>query len=73
VEHVPLTEKVEVGGQGDVEKALVFKRWIDLPARDWWSGDVPSHHPSYDPAQQGIASWGQARLIKYLDVMPSTA
>jgi hypothetical protein len=52
MEYVPVAEEFEVSGRGEVEKLLRFERWIDLPARGWWSGDVHVHHPSADPAQR---------------------
>jgi hypothetical protein len=52
MEYVPVAEEFEVIGRGEMEKMLLFKRWIDLPSRGWWSGDVHVHHPSYDPAQR---------------------
>jgi hypothetical protein len=51
-EYVPIAEEFEVSGHGEMEKSLLFNRWIELPARGWWSGDVHVHHPSYDPAQR---------------------
>jgi hypothetical protein len=52
MEYVPVAEEFEVSGRGAMEKTLVFNRWIELPARGWWSGDVHVHHPSSDPAQR---------------------
>ena len=52
MEYVPVAEEIQVSGRGEMEKPLLFQRWIDLPARGWWSGDVHVHHPSYDPAQR---------------------
>jgi hypothetical protein len=52
MEYVPVAEEFEVNGHGEMEKTLLFQRWIDLPARGWWSGDVHVHHPSSDPAQR---------------------
>jgi hypothetical protein len=52
MEYVPVAEEFEVSGRGEMEKPLRFERWIDLPARGWWSGDVHVHHPSSDPAQR---------------------
>src|ERR1039457_1669106 len=37
VEYVPVAEEFEVGGRGEMEKTLLLKRWVDLPARGWWS------------------------------------
>ncbi len=52
MEYVPVAEEFEVNGRGEMEKTLLFTRWIDLPTRGWWSGDVHVHHPSADPAQR---------------------
>ncbi len=52
MEFVPLAEEFEVRGSGSLEQTLRLKRWIDLPAQGWWSGDVHVHHPSLDPAQR---------------------
>lgn len=52
MEHIPVVEEVNTTGHGEKETMLHLKRWIDLPARGWWSGDVHVHHPSYDPAQR---------------------
>jgi hypothetical protein len=52
MEFVPVVEKLEVTAPGEISKTLVLRRWIDLPAKGWWSGDVHVHHPSVDPAQR---------------------
>ena len=52
MEYTPVAEEFEVNGRGEMEKTLRFDRWIDLPSRGWWSGDVHVHHPSSDPAQR---------------------
>jgi hypothetical protein len=52
MEYVPVGEEFEVSGQGELEKTLRFERWIDLPAKGWWSGDVHVHHPSAEPGQR---------------------
>jgi hypothetical protein len=52
MEYVPVAEEFEVTGSGEVEKTMRFERWIDLPMKGWWSGDVHVHHPSYDSAHR---------------------
>jgi hypothetical protein len=51
-EFVPMLQEVDVVDQRELEVTLPLKRWIDLPARGWWSGDVHVHHPSLDPAHR---------------------
>jgi hypothetical protein len=52
IEYAPMVEEVEVSGRTELERTLNLKRWIDLPARGWWSGDVHVHHPSVEAAQR---------------------
>ena len=52
MEYVPVADEFEVSGNGEQGKTLSFERWVDLPARGWWSGDVHVHHPSAEPAQR---------------------
>ena len=52
MEYVPVAEEFQVNGLGEMEKTLLFQRWVDIPARGWWSGDVHVHHPSSDPAHR---------------------
>ncbi len=52
MEYVPTVEEVVTTGPGKIEKTVSLQRWIDLPARGWWSGDVHVHHPSVDAAER---------------------
>jgi hypothetical protein len=52
IEYVPVVEHLDVKGTGELESTLTLRRWIDLPVRGWWSGDVHVHHPSREPAQR---------------------
>jgi hypothetical protein len=52
MEFIPVFEEFEVSGRGEMERTLLLKRWVDLPAQGWWSGDVHVHHPSSEPAQR---------------------
>lgn len=45
MEYVPLTRKFEVSAKNQ-EHTLRLERWVDLPARGWFSGDVHVHHPT---------------------------
>jgi hypothetical protein len=53
LEYVPVVEEFSLRGD---EKGLVrtieLRRWIDLPKRGWWSGDVHVHHPILEDAQR---------------------
>lgn len=44
-EYVPVVEEFTVLPEDrNLRYAFVLKRWIDLPARGWYSGDVHVHH-----------------------------
>ncbi len=49
-EYIPITEIFTVEeGQQELTKIFTLKRWIDLPKRGWYSGDVHVHHPTDKP------------------------
>ncbi|GMV96278.1 MAG: hypothetical protein AMXMBFR83_06460 [Phycisphaerae bacterium] len=53
MEYVPVVEDFEIApGAPGFTRELVLKRWIDLPAKGWWSGDVHVHHPIQEPAHR---------------------
>ncbi len=53
LEYVPVVEEFTLDGR---EKALTrtieLKRWVHLPQRGWWSGDVHVHHPILEDAHR---------------------
>ena len=46
-EYLPLIKKITLGQQ-PVELKLELERFIDMPARGWYSGDTHIHHPLRD-------------------------
>lgn len=48
MEYIPIFEEFIVQGQEEMVKEFQLKRWIDLPKRGWWSGDVHVHHPTVE-------------------------
>ena len=49
-EYIPISE-VFIVSKKDIEitKDFILKRWINLPQRGWYSGDVHVHHPTTKP------------------------
>jgi len=46
-EYVPISETFDVvASSASMSKNFVLKRWINLPALGWYSGDVHVHHPT---------------------------
>jgi hypothetical protein len=52
MEYVPVAEEFETTGTGQIEKTIELARWINLPERGWWSGDVHVHHPTAEEAKR---------------------
>ncbi|MGV8879617.1 MAG: CehA/McbA family metallohydrolase [Sphingobacteriaceae bacterium] len=50
-EYLPVQETFEIkAGEKTLVKKFFLKRWINLPALGWYSGDVHTHHPLDKPA-----------------------
>jgi hypothetical protein len=46
-EYVPISETFEVSPDArELTKNFSLRRWINLPAEGWYSGDVHVHHPT---------------------------
>jgi len=43
LEYVPIKHTFEVTGEGTVSLDLKLERYIDMPAKGWWSGDAHVH------------------------------
>jgi hypothetical protein len=49
-EYIPLKEEFTISpNEKEITKTFLLKRWIDLPKRGWYSGDVHVHHPTNKP------------------------
>lgn len=49
-EYLPISEQFTVKPTDvELQNSYLLKRWIDLPARGWYSGDVHTHHASHKP------------------------
>ena len=46
LEYIPVVREFKVGHEKSLALELELKRWINLPAKGWWSGDVHVHHPT---------------------------
>lgn len=50
-EYIPIHEEFTVTKRDvEITKNFTLKRWINLPQRGWYSGDVHVHHPTTKPA-----------------------
>ena len=52
MEYIPVVEEFTTREKGLLSKTIELKRWIDMPKRGWWSGDVHVHHPTLEQAHR---------------------
>lgn len=69
-EYTPLSERIEVKAGDKATKRLVLKRWIDMPARGWFSGDGHVHYKRTDPSlNPRLLTWAQGEDIHLCNVL----
>lgn len=71
-EFVPVAEEFEVtpGAADPITRDIQVKRWIDLPAKGWWSGDVHVHHPLLDDTHaEYLLSYAAASDLNIINLL----
>jgi len=70
-EFIPIKEKITITGDDkEITKTFILKRWIDLPAKGWYSGDVHVHHPTTRPAfKQFLMEYAKAEDVHLVNVL----
>jgi len=70
MEYVPNVRKFEVSGPNPVSIEMDLKRWVDLPGRGWWSGDVHVHHPTLKKAhREFLLQYARAADLHLVNVL----
>lgn len=71
MEFIPIKEKITVkGDEKEVSMTFTMKRWINLPAKGWYSGDVHVHHPTTRPAfKQFLMEYAKAEDIHLVNIL----
>lgn len=70
VERVPLFERVTVRSGAVTEMTYRPERWIDMPARGWYSGDDHVHGQILSDADAGrLMAWVQAEDIHLANIV----
>ena len=70
-EFIPLEEEIKIEKKKPfLEKTIRLKRWIDLPSRGWYSGDVHVHHPTTKKEYQDyLLAYAQAEDVHLVNVL----
>jgi hypothetical protein len=71
MEYVPVVEEFQTGvGGGTLTKELTLERWVHLPERGWWTGDVHVHHPILEEAhREYLLSYAEAEDLHVVNVL----
>lgn len=72
-EYIPVTEEFTlVPNDTYINKSYLLKRWINLPQRGWYSGDVHAHHalnkPVYREYMLQMARAEDVHLVNMLEM-----
>lgn len=69
-EYSPVIEHIRVGAGAAVERKIVLKRWIDMAARGWVSGDAHVHYArSGDASNRALLTWTRAEDVRVSNVV----
>ncbi len=70
-EYIPLQEEFTVSKkETEITKAYQLKRWINLPQKGWYSGDVHVHHPTTKPEfKEYLLQYAKAEDIHLVNLL----
>ena len=70
MEFTPIVESVEVRAGDTVSRTIGLKRWIDMPSRGWYSGDMHVHWARASAAaNEPLMRWTQAEDVHVASVL----
>jgi hypothetical protein len=70
-EYIPIQEEFILSNEEkEITKTFKLKRWIDLPKRGWYSGDVHVHHPTNKPAfKEYLLEYAKAEDVHLVNLL----
>jgi hypothetical protein len=69
-EYIPVVQTFRVNDEDSLRLIIDLQRWIDLPAKGWWSGDVHVHHPTlYSSHRRFLLRYAQACDLHLVNVL----
>lgn len=70
-EYVPIEDEITVYTAGTtLNKKFTLQRWINLPQRGWYSGDVHVHHPTNKPGfREYLLSYAKAEDVHIVNIL----
>lgn len=70
-EYIPVVEEFTVSQEETaITKTILLRRWINLPERGWYSGDVHVHHPTLKPGSKDyLIEYAKAEDVHLVNVL----
>jgi len=69
-EYLPVAVTVPVKANGETAKEITLRRWTNMPARGWYSGDGHVHYArAGEQANRRLIAWTQAEDIHMANVL----
>jgi hypothetical protein len=69
-EYEPVVQNIRMASGGAVERNVALKRWIDMAARGWISGDAHVHYArSGDASNHALMTWSRAEDVRIANVV----
>ncbi|MCL4216071.1 MAG: CehA/McbA family metallohydrolase [Candidatus Hydrogenedentes bacterium] len=69
-EYIPVVEQFTINGNDEITQTITMERWVNMPKRGWWSGDVHVHHPTAEPAhREFLLHYAQAADLHIANIL----
>lgn len=69
-EYTPVAATPEIAAGRETGIKVELKRWVDMPARGWYSGDGHVHYERLSPdANPPLLTWAQAEDVHLINVV----
>lgn len=69
-EYQPLVQTIRVVSGGAAERKIALRRWIDMAARGWISGDAHVHYArGGEAANRALNTWARAEDVRISNVV----
>ncbi len=70
IEYVPFSQEFELRAGQTIDCNVVLRRWVNMPAMGWYSGDDHVHFPRMARANdEFLMTWAQAEDVHLVNVL----
>jgi hypothetical protein len=70
LEFLPAYEEFEIATSQSLERKIQLSRWVDMPAKGWYSGDPHVHYERMKPEHDELLlTWSQAEDVHLTNIL----